>query len=210
MLSDYLEDLVARIDAPLLDDSSIFFEHETIFDIRQFGQFLRRLRNFQALNEAHIYFDREGVYFTPLPPPPTRVSGRRARFQGSCQASDWRLLFIPQALASFFPSLYVVEHLYIYWPPQLLECFGELIESVYWVKIFEPFTAAKNLYLSKEFAQGIAPALQALVGERVGCVLPALERIYLEDLESSRPVEDAIGQFVAARQLSVHPVAVSH
>jgi hypothetical protein len=192
----------------LLDDSSIFFEHETIFDIPQFGQFLRRTRRFQALNEAHIYFNRDGVHVAPLLP--TRVSGRRTRFQGSCQASDWRLSFIPQALASFFPSLYVVEHLYIYGPPQLLAYFGELIESVPWVKIFKPFTAAKNLYLSKEFAQCIAPALQALVGERVACVFPALESIYLEDPESSGPFEDAIGQFVAARQLSSHPVAVSH
>ena len=205
LLSDYLEDLVARIDVPLLDDSSIFFEYELTFDIPQFGQFLRRTRRFPALNEAHIYFDREGVRVAPLPL--TGVSGRWARFQGSCQAPDWILSFIPGALASFFPSLYVVKHLYIYGPPQLLEYFGELIESVHWVKIFKQFTAANNLYLSKEIAQCIAPALQALVGERV--VLPALESIFLEGLELSGPVEDAIGQFVAARQLLGHPVAVS-
>ena len=207
-VSDYLEDLVARIDVPLLDSASILFFYEYTFDIHQFGQFLRRTRRFEALNEAHIYFERDCVHVSPLPP--TSVSGRDPGFQCSCLISNWRFSFLSQILASFFPSLYVVEHLYIFGPPELLASFGEFIESVQWLEILKPFTAAKTLYLPKEIAQCIAPALQELVGERAARVLPALESIFLEDLESLGPVEDVIGQFVAARQLSGHPVAVSH
>lgn len=123
-----------RIDTPLLDSASILFFHEYIFDISQFGRFLRRTRTFQALNEAHIDLDSDDIHVAPLSP--TWVSGGRPGFQCSCQVLDWRLSFIPQAFASFFPSLYVVEHLYIYGPPQLLACFRDLIDDVQWLEIF--------------------------------------------------------------------------
>ena len=39
-------------------------------------------------------------------------------------------------------------------------------------------------------------------------VLPALEDIFLDWPEPSGPVQEAIGGFVTARQLSDHPVAI--
>jgi hypothetical protein len=75
--------------------------------------------------------------------------------------------------------------------------------------IFHPFTAVKNLYVCKEFAQCIALALQELVGERRIHVLPTLESLFFEELQPSGPVEKGIGMLVAARQLLGHPLAVS-
>jgi hypothetical protein len=40
-------------------------------------------------------------------------------------------------------------------------------------------------------------------------VLPNLENIFVERLEPSGPLQENLGQFVAARQLSRHPVAIS-
>ena len=68
----------------------------------------------------------------------------------------------------------------------------------------------KNLYLSWELTPSIAPALQELVGERVLEVLPALQSLFLEELHPSGPVHEAIGKFVAARQLAGHPIIVSN
>jgi hypothetical protein len=70
----------------------------------------------------------------------------------------------------------------------------------------------KSLYLSQVVVPRIAPALQELIGERVAGpgVLPALQTLFLEDLNLSGPVQEAIGSFVSGRQFSSHPVAVSH
>jgi hypothetical protein len=68
----------------------------------------------------------------------------------------------------------------------------------------------KNLYVSKDGAGRIAPALQALARESVPEVLLTLESLYLEELPPLGPIQEAIGQFVSARQLLGHPVAVSH
>jgi hypothetical protein len=67
----------------------------------------------------------------------------------------------------------------------------------------------KNVYVFKAFSQCISSALQDLVGERMTDVLPALESLFLEGFQHSGPVQEAIGQFVAARQLLGHPVDIS-
>jgi hypothetical protein len=64
----------------------------------------------------------------------------------------------------------------------------------------------KNLYLYKEFVPGIAASLQELVGDRVTGVFSSLQNIFVEELE---PFEKNIGQFIVARRLSGHRVAVS-
>jgi len=72
-----------------------------------------------------------------------------------------------------------------------------------------PFTTVKDLYLSKEFAPGIAVALQELVGGRITEVLPNLRNIFVEGLKALGHFQENIGQFVAVRNLSDHPIAIS-
>ena len=103
----------------------------------------------------------------------------------------------------------MVQHLYVYGFRDFPLQWQDDIENMQWLEFLHPFTAVKNLYLSKKFAQHMAPALQELVEERVTDVLPALENLFLEELNPSGPVQEAIGQFVAARQLLDHPVVVS-
>jgi hypothetical protein len=67
----------------------------------------------------------------------------------------------------------------------------------------------KNLYLSKEFTRRIVPSLQELTGGRSTQVLPTLENIFLQELQSSGTIQKGIQQFVAARQVTSHPIAVS-
>ena len=58
----------------------------------------------------------------------------------------------------------------------------------------------------QEFAPGIVAALQELFGDRITEVLPSMRNIFVEGLEASGPFQEKIGQFVAARQLSDHPI----
>jgi hypothetical protein len=83
------------------------------------------------------------------------------------------------------------------------------IENTLWLELLLPFTAVTNLYPSEEFAPGIAAALQELVKGRITEVLPSLQNIFVEGFTPSEPFQENIGQFVTARQLSGHSVAVS-
>ncbi len=57
------------------------------------------------------------------------------------------------------------------------------IENTLWFELLLPFTAVKNLLLSKEFAPGIADTLQ----ERITAVLPSLRNIFVEGVEPQEP-----------------------
>lgn len=89
-----------------------------------------------------------------------------------------------------------------------------ILESTQWLELLSPFTYVKNLYLSKRFVLRIVLALQKLIeGLEWGTkVLPALQNIFLEELPSgvdSGRFQQAVEQFVYARQLSGQPIVVS-
>ena len=68
----------------------------------------------------------------------------------------------------------------------------------------------KNLYLSKGLAIRTRPALQELTANRVPDILPVLQNVFLKAPQRSRDAPEVLGQFVAARQLSVNPIVVHH
>ncbi|KAF8495477.1 hypothetical protein F5888DRAFT_1635540 [Russula emetica] len=103
----------------------------------------------------------------------------------------------------------MVEDLYIDHGYSQLVWKNDAIENTLWLQLLLPFTAVKKLYLSEGFAPGIAATLQELVGGRITEVLPSLQNIFVEKFEPSGPLQENIGQFVAARQLSGHPIAIS-
>jgi hypothetical protein len=207
-VSDYLEDLVAQIATPLLESLWITLIRHPIIDIPRLAQFIRRTTMFKTLNEAHVDLDGYDVQVESLPL--TRTSDEKSGLIISCKKLDWPVPSLTQVFTSFFPSIYNVEHLYIHEPRNIPPRWQDDVENMEWLEIFRPFAAVKNLYVCEKFAQFVASSLQGLVGERVIGVLPALEGLFLEELPQSGPVQEAIGHFVAARQLFGHPVAICY
>jgi hypothetical protein len=197
---EYLEDLVTGIDTPQLNNMQITFFNQIDFDTPRLAQFINRtpkLGKRDATVQFHVDVAR------------VRLSPGNLEIAISCKEPDWQLSSIEQICNSFWHPLSTVEVLYIdrhYLP---LAWKDDAIENTLWLQLLLPFTTVKNLYLSKEFAPGIAAALQELEGGRITEVLPSLQNIFVEGLEPSGPVQKDIGQFVAARQLSDHPIAIS-
>jgi hypothetical protein len=83
-------------------------------------------------------------------------------------------------------------------------------ENTEWLELFNLFIAVKDLCVSRKFALRVALALQELSLERAteAEVLPALHNLFIEGLEPSGPMQEAVEQFVATRQLAGRPVAV--
>ena len=109
-VNEYLEDLVARIDAPLLDKLTITFFHQLIFDTPQLTQFISRTPKFKAHDEARVVFSNWDVTVT-LP----QTFDGELKLGISCRQSDWQLSSLAQVCSSSFPQALIptVEHLYI-------------------------------------------------------------------------------------------------
>jgi hypothetical protein len=201
--SEYLEDLVARIGAvPLLDILALCFISQPVFRIPHLSQFINRVPKFQALNGARVVISYD-IYVT-LREPSRTVSHKVLEMSILDKYLGWQPSLLPQLYTSL-PLFLTVEHLY-------MECpygWDDYIGNTQWLELLHPFSAVKNLYLSKEFALCVARALQGLVGERVTELLPALQNIFLAELRPSGRVQKAIEPFIYARHLSGHPIAVS-
>ena len=85
------------------------------------------------------------------------------------------------------------------------------MENTQWTDLLQLFITVKELHLSDSIAQRVArlaPAPKELSMEGVTGVMPVLRNIFLVEFEPSWPTEDAMEQFVIARQLFGCPVAV--
>ena len=209
-VTEYLEKLVTRIDTPQLGEMGITFFNQIDFDCPRFAQFINRTPTLRARDEAYVQFDDDTAS--------VKLRYRASKFgvdnlliSISCREPDWQLSFIEQVCNSSLPRPSTVEDLYIERRLDFSQLVwkNDAIENTQWLQLLLPFTAVKNLYLSKEFAPGIVAALQELVGSIIAEVLPGLQDVFVEALEPSGPLQDKIGQFVAARRLSDHPVAIS-
>jgi hypothetical protein len=111
----------------------------------------------------------------------------------SCIEPCLQLSSVEQVYNSSLPSLIMVEVLYIEQQYSELVSKNDAIEdTLLWLQLLLPFTAVKNLFLSKEFSPSIAAALQELVGDRIIEVLPSLQNIFVEGLKPSGPFQEII------------------
>ena len=175
-VSEYLEDLVACIDAPQLSNLHIIFFNDIVFDTPQLVQFIGRTPVLREPEKAHLTFWDSGVEANFSRTPDYLFSGFHVRIL--CRGSDWQVSSLEQVCTSCLLPFSKLEDLYIHENPVRRQDWKGCIENGLWLELLQPFIAVKNLYLSEEFATRIGPALQELVGDRVTGVLPALQNIF--------------------------------
>ena len=205
-VSEYLDDLVACIDAPQLDYLNITIFNDIAFDTPQLVLFISHTPKWKALESVDITLWNGGASIDF-----SSQTSRRRLFEVRilCEGLDWQVAAVEQVCTSCLPPLYILEDLYFHEdsdsPPDLKDS----VENREWLELFRPFMAVKNLYLSENLGSLIAPALQELVEGRTTDVLPALQNIFLKGLESSGSVQESIRKLIAARQAANHPIVIS-
>ena len=201
---EYLEDLIAPIDSPLLDNLDIVLLHQPRLATPQLAQFVDRTPKLKALHEVHVLFRSSEVYVSL---PRTRPKGLNFRIirVPSRHFSVMAQLCTSSFLRTLIP---MIKNLYILdgSSPFLFRLNG--IESSHWLDLLDPFTTVEDLYLSREFSPHIVSALLGIMGEGTMEVLPSLQNLFLEKQVLAGLFEEDIRQFVAALHLSSRPIAV--
>jgi len=203
-----LEDIVSQLEAPLLSYTDIDFFNQLIFDTPLLRHFISRTEIVREAYEAYVSSLPDNVRFRLYP----RNGTEDVTLLISCNPLDWQISSLAQVCSSSFPPLPTLEHLHIDIetdPDSPLEWQDDM-EDTQWLELLRPFTSVKDLDLSGASVPFISPALQELSGERVTEVLPALQNLFFTGPMPSGPVKEAIGKFIAARQLSGCPVTVHH
>jgi len=203
----YLEDLLARVDAPRLNYLLITFFMDLNFDVPQFHRLIGHAEVFKTFDHAEVLISDRSIRLGLSPK--TRLIDHLTllELQINCRELDWQLSSLAQVCSSF-PLISTLEELEIRESDQLKSSHSEDdMENAQWLELLDPFAALRDLYLTRGIAQRICGALQDLFGERATEVLPALRNLFVRT-RPLQPVQEAMIPFVAARQLSGHPVAI--
>ena len=208
---EYLEDILSQIETPMLNACYFCFFNQLVFDTPPLRNFIHRTETFRTIHRARVDFFSWVVGVTLWEREEMTNDDREAlRLEISCKPLDWQLSALVQVLNSFVSCLPTLESLEIAVSHEDRQ--GE-VEAIQWREFLRPFTSVKKVALVREDSVWlVAPALQELAGERTIEVLPALQNIFLMTYGwlPSGPVEEAIGRFIATRQLYGHPVTLHY
>jgi hypothetical protein len=207
-VSEYFDDLVARIDAPVLEYIRIALFNELIFDIRHLPRFIHLPWFPGTSSQATLNFYYSSVQILLSCVPEGASPLKTVRLTNSCQLLDWQVSSIAQICTQFSFLLSSVEQLDVLtfndhsYPPLEVD-----MDNTQWPELFHPFTAVRTLRIAATLQPLIVPALQEHSGELAVGVLPALESVYIEGYEPSGAEQQDIEAFITARQRSNHPIA---
>jgi hypothetical protein len=148
--SKYLEDLVARIDTPVLSRLYMSFFRDAVFDIPHFRQFIGRAKGLNLYEEAKVVFDLSSIRLELDQP-----HGSTLRIL--CDRIDWQIssmALVCGELSPFFSHIKRLDLVPIYsrFYPQ-----GEGdVESTQLLDLVRPFPAIQSLYVSERLVSLIA------------------------------------------------------
>jgi hypothetical protein len=207
---EYLEDLLARFDAPLLYELDITFFMDLEFDVPQLHRLIGHAEEFKTFDRADVEISDYSIQLHVYPNAGSVDFRRRLMLKIKCRELDYQLSSLAQVCSSSFSFIFALEELQIRERRSLSSShWKDDMENAQWLELLDPFPALKNLYLTDRIAQRFCGALQELPGERAAEVLPALCNLFVRG-SSLEPIQEAMKPFVAARQLSDHPVVVDH
>ncbi|KAI0284452.1 hypothetical protein BC826DRAFT_1056155 [Russula brevipes] len=191
--SEYLDDLVAWIEAPPLHSVEITFFNQPLFSISQLSLFIDRAEHLNTLKEGIVAFLRRSAEID--------LSGRsrtgdhtKFSFVISRTATQRILLSsLVQVFNSSWPLMSTLESFTIKkdWGMDN----DRLTEDIRWLELLRPLTGLKTLYLSESPALQVVRELQLqeqLAGEGETKMLPALHALYFEGLRPWTPIPETI------------------
>ena len=197
----YLEDLVARIDAPCLGDIEVTFFNESSSDFSKLSELIDRIEIPKTHSRADILCS-EGAISISLTQPggPTRL-----KFQLFCEPLALQLSSLSRICIHSSALLFAVEDLHISATRQ-----SRVEDSGGWLDPINSFTGVKCLHVSGNISIDIIRALQ-LPDKQHQNVIPALQKLYIpQPGPRHAPLREMVVSFMISRRLSGHPVEVEY
>ena len=201
----YLDDLVSRIDTPILQTFSTTFLFFTVPHIPQFIQFVSRVEEFtgKSLTRAVLEFDDFGVEFKLKTLDRFELG---TRFDYLSERVGPMMNLVCRELSPLFSC---VDSLDLCGDTSRCGIPGPVWWSrmlpAQWLDFFHPFIATQTLRVSCELFLCVVYALRDLTNEEATEMLPELRTLFLEGFARSKPVPPILDQFVSVRQLSGRP-----
>jgi len=212
---EYLENFLARIDAPQLNTIAIFYSDQ--FEVPQLSEFINRSENLKRtlsrycrllLGDFDDFLDFSIGGLTS--DDEAKRSGRWEPGTGIsvciiCKGRDQQIMHLTHLLGWISPILSDMVHFTIRFESFMPEPFPEPedLDDIEWLEFLRRFSSVRTLFVSGELAGHVSRALEDIPGAIATEVLPSLDLLCLED----EPVS-SVDKFIDDRRDSGHPVTI--
>ena len=206
-ISEYMEVLAAHIDAPSLESLVITLFYHRVLEVSELGKFVRRADKLSSVDRAEVSFKPDCISVKRSQEFVWGVDPKTLVLNPACPEWDFRPLMFAKFCASFFPTYSPFERLHIDVPFMWQDVIDN--PDPQWLELLCPFNTMKHLRLSGAVTSRVLKLLKGLPVEQFMEVLPALEVLTIPGLEYIGHLKEDISEFVDARRLSGHSVAIN-
>lgn len=200
---EYLEGLVSRMEAPLLDDLKVTILNTSNFDLPGLHKFTDMVAAHESHHRADILASELAISISlTRPGDPTCLV-----FQFYSKPLREKLFFMARICVQFSAILCNVEELLISMRHSVQE---DRVDNGQWLEPLNSFTGVKWLSVVGNFSTDIVCALLPS-NMRPEIVLPALYKLYIpQPTPYHAPLTGAVESLIASRRLSGRPIVVEY
>ena len=202
-ITRHLEDLVARIDTPPLEDIEVTLINKFVFDLSKLGEFINRIEMHKSHRRADILSSERSFSISFIQPgAPTCI-----KLQLFHESLNVQLTTVTRICTHLSAALSNVEDLRIKAtrPPG---CTVGL-DIRRWLEPINLFPGVKWLHVAGNLSTDIMHALQ--LPERHKTVLPTLHKFSISrPVPYGSPLRRAVVSFMTSRRLSDRPIEVEY
>ena len=188
-VNDYFEDLVARVDTPLMDNLEISFFHRHVYDFSRFSQFIGRIEAFKSPARANIDISRHGAAVVFVSQRTGSDDSARLSLGISCNELHLQLRYFVQLCSSSLLPFSNMESLAISSGPQLQHPqWAPTAENFLWLDLLRSFCAVKDLGIDEKSLAPVAYTLEEVAKEGITEVFPAIRELSVRGHLPSGPI----------------------
>jgi hypothetical protein len=203
-VSAYLEALLPRITAPLLEKLQILFFNQLTFSVPHLLEFIRPAENLR-FSSARLAFHEGGISMSVYPYEGAKMYALYVDV--GCKLFDWQVASAAQILNTLRSVFSSVEHLTLEYEMHAISSeWHNKADPAQWRKLLESFNDVKTLLVDAGLVGDFSRSLQLDDGEPSPVeLLPELKEVLYSAIDDA---DDIFTPFIDSRQKAGRPVTL--
>ena len=180
----YLDNLVARINIPLLEQLTLTLPFDFTYTIVNLAEFIHRAEGFQCI-VAKIIFNRDTVSITSDADGYDQRGIGKLSLRVNCKPFDWKIDSATQVCDALKTVLSTVEVLTLELDVDGMPSDWENTldgTAMVWHDLLLPFIGVKKLYIDSSLAIELSKALESVAGRLILELLPELQEFRVQPM----------------------------
>jgi hypothetical protein len=201
----YLDNLVAQINTPLLEQLSLTLFFELAYTLVNLTEFIHGTKGIGCVM-SRVIFNKDGVSIDTGHSEQRDTGKSSLHVNVNCESLEWQIDSATQICSALRMVLSTVEELTLDLDVRGMPLdWNKSLDSMLWYKLLPPFNAVKKLRIGSSLTFELSQALGSVAGGSVLEFLPELQELEVQFIGDAN-LKDVFSAFVETREFVGRPV----